>query len=312
MKFDVLELRERLVARAGVHDPALARGADLGQERRPLRGGGLVAAAAGLRPADARVVGERVDLPDDGDLRPVPVVRRRLPDREQPRAELFHHRLVDVAEHLGEAIAAPRPQLDRLVQVQKRVAVVLLHVHDQHRRWLTLAPSERDTYGVICKGATLTPLANGFCFGEGPRWFEGLLWFSDMLGEAVHTVNLHGRHDHAAAGGPRAVRSGFPSRRVAVDRLDREPPGTALRRRHRRRLSPTCPTSCPRTSATWWSTTHGRAYVGSQAREGGVIVRVDARRHGRRRRRRPRLPQRDGDHARRQDADRRRVDRPAS
>jgi hypothetical protein len=39
---------------------------------------------------------------------------------------------------------------------------------------------------------TLTPLANGFCFGEGPRWFEGLLWFSDMLGEAVHTVDLQG------------------------------------------------------------------------------------------------------------------------
>ena len=39
---------------------------------------------------------------------------------------------------------------------------------------------------------TPTPLANGFCFGEGPRWFEGLLWFSDMLGEAVHTVDLTG------------------------------------------------------------------------------------------------------------------------
>ena len=38
----------------------------------------------------------------------------------------------------------------------------------------------------------LTPLATGFCFGEGPRWFEGLLWFSDMLGEAVHTVNPGG------------------------------------------------------------------------------------------------------------------------
>ncbi|OBJ38398.1 gluconolactonase [Mycobacterium colombiense] len=25
-----------------------------------------------------------------------------------------------------------------------------------------------------------------------PRWFEGLLWFSDLLGEAVHTVNLNG------------------------------------------------------------------------------------------------------------------------
>ena len=39
---------------------------------------------------------------------------------------------------------------------------------------------------------SLQPLANGFCFGEGPRWFEGLLWFSDMLGEAVHTVTLDG------------------------------------------------------------------------------------------------------------------------
>jgi sugar lactone lactonase YvrE len=38
----------------------------------------------------------------------------------------------------------------------------------------------------------MTPLAEGFCFGAGPRWFEGLLWFSDMLGEAVHTVNLAG------------------------------------------------------------------------------------------------------------------------
>ena len=38
----------------------------------------------------------------------------------------------------------------------------------------------------------LTPLATGFCFGEGPRWFEGLLWFSDMLGEAVHTSTLGG------------------------------------------------------------------------------------------------------------------------
>ncbi len=37
------------------------------------------------------------------------------------------------------------------------------------------------------------PLANGFCFGEGPRWFEGLLWFSDMLGEAVHTSTWAGR-----------------------------------------------------------------------------------------------------------------------
>jgi sugar lactone lactonase YvrE len=37
-----------------------------------------------------------------------------------------------------------------------------------------------------------TELASGICFGESPRWFEGLLWFSDMLGEAVHTVPLGG------------------------------------------------------------------------------------------------------------------------
>jgi sugar lactone lactonase YvrE len=36
------------------------------------------------------------------------------------------------------------------------------------------------------------PLANGFCFGEAPRWFEGLLWFSDMLGEAIHTSTMGG------------------------------------------------------------------------------------------------------------------------
>ncbi len=39
---------------------------------------------------------------------------------------------------------------------------------------------------------TVQSLANGFCFGEGARWFEGLVWFSDMLGEAVHTVTLSG------------------------------------------------------------------------------------------------------------------------
>ena len=41
----------------------------------------------------------------------------------------------------------------------------------------------------------------------------------------------------------------------------------------------------------------GRAYVGSQAREGGVIARVDPDDSVTRRRREPRLPQRNGDHA---------------
>ncbi len=66
---------------------------------------------------------------------------------------------------------------------------------------------------------SLTPLANGFCFGEGPRWFEGLLWFSDMLGEAVHTVNLRGDMTDAGAGRPRPFRTRVSPGRIAADRL---------------------------------------------------------------------------------------------
>jgi sugar lactone lactonase YvrE len=36
-------------------------------------------------------------------------------------------------------------------------------------------------------------LADGFAFGEGPRWRDGMLWFSDMHGEAVYTVTLSGQ-----------------------------------------------------------------------------------------------------------------------
>jgi sugar lactone lactonase YvrE len=35
-------------------------------------------------------------------------------------------------------------------------------------------------------------LAEGLCFGEGPRWHNGALWFSDMHDLAVKTVDLHG------------------------------------------------------------------------------------------------------------------------
>jgi sugar lactone lactonase YvrE len=36
-------------------------------------------------------------------------------------------------------------------------------------------------------------LVDGLVFGEGPRWRGDRLWFSDMHGEAVHTVDLSGR-----------------------------------------------------------------------------------------------------------------------
>jgi sugar lactone lactonase YvrE len=35
-------------------------------------------------------------------------------------------------------------------------------------------------------------LAEGIYFGEGPRWHEGRLWFSDFFAHAVKSVSLHG------------------------------------------------------------------------------------------------------------------------
>ncbi len=40
-------------------------------------------------------------------------------------------------------------------------------------------------------------LVDGLVFGEGPRWRDDRLWFSDMHGEAVHTVDLDGRLETA-------------------------------------------------------------------------------------------------------------------
>jgi sugar lactone lactonase YvrE len=137
-----------------------------------------------------------------------------------------------------------------------------------------VAPSERDTYAVICKGATLTPLANGFCFGEGPRWFEGLLWFSDMLGEAVHTVNLHGDVTKLALAGHAPSGLGFrpdgslliaSTENRQVLRYDGETVTTLAD------LSEMVPANL----GDMVVDDAGSAYVGSQAFEGGVIVRVD-------------------------------------
>ena len=38
-----------------------------------------------------------------------------------------------------------------------------------------------------------TTLVEGLCFGEGPRWHGGKLWFSDMHGRTVYTLDLDGR-----------------------------------------------------------------------------------------------------------------------
>ena len=128
---------------------------------------------------------------------------------------------------------------------------------------------------MICKGAdTLTTLTEGFCFGEGPRWFEGLLWFSDMLGEAVHTVNLRGEETTLPLPGHHPSGLGF------------RPDGTLLivsgeQRRLLRydgyTVEPVADLShlVPAVLGDMVIDEAGRAYVGSQARESGVIVRVD-------------------------------------
>jgi sugar lactone lactonase YvrE len=119
-----------------------------------------------------------------------------------------------------------------------------------------------------------TPLANGFCFGEGPRWFEGLLWFSDMLGEAVHTVDLAGSMTTLALPGRAPSGLGFRSdgtlliastedRQVLRYDGDTVVPVADLR------------DVVPANLGDMIVDDAGRAYVGSQAREGGVIVRID-------------------------------------
>ena len=119
-----------------------------------------------------------------------------------------------------------------------------------------------------------THLANGFCFGEGPRWFEGLLWFSDMLGEAVHTVDLKGSM------------STLPLPGRAPSGLGFRPDGALLIASTEDRqilcydgdtisaiadLGDTVPANL----GDMVIDGAGRAYVGSQAREGGLIVRID-------------------------------------
>ncbi|MBN3453469.1 SMP-30/gluconolactonase/LRE family protein [Mycobacterium sp. DSM 3803] len=119
-----------------------------------------------------------------------------------------------------------------------------------------------------------TELANGFCFGEGPRWFEGLLWFSDMLGEAVHTVTLGGAMTTLSVPGHAPSGLGF------------RPDGTLLivsteRRQVLRYDGDTVDVLAdvsalvPAALGDLVIDGHGRAYVGSQARSGGVIVRID-------------------------------------
>jgi sugar lactone lactonase YvrE len=120
----------------------------------------------------------------------------------------------------------------------------------------------------------LTPLAAGFCFGEGPRWFEGMLWFSDMLGEAVHTVHPDGSLTTLPLPGHAPSGLGFrPDGSLLIVstenrqllRYDGETVTTIAD------LSDVAPADLGDMVVDHL----GRAYIGSQAFHGGVLVRVD-------------------------------------
>ena len=119
------------------------------------------------------------------------------------------------------------------------------------------------------------PLANGFCFGEGPRWFEGLLWFSDMLGEAVHTATMRGSLTTLPLPGHSPSGLGFrPDGSLLIAstedrqvlRYDGETVVTIAD------LADLAPASL----GDMVVDDAGRAYIGSQAFSGGgVIIRLD-------------------------------------
>jgi sugar lactone lactonase YvrE len=118
------------------------------------------------------------------------------------------------------------------------------------------------------------PLANGFCFGEGPRWFEGLLWFSDMLGQAVHTADMRGSLTTLPLPGHSPSGLGFrPDGSLLIAstedrqvlRYDGETVVTIAD------LSDLVPANL----GDMVVDDAGCAYIGFQARSGGVIIRLD-------------------------------------
>lgn len=139
-------------------------------------------------------------------------------------------------------------------------------------------PAVHDTLAVICKGTLApTPLADGFCFGEGPRWFEGLLWFSDMLGEAVHTCDWRGSLTTLPLPGHTPSGLGFrpDGSLLIVSAEDRQ-----VLRYDGETVSPVADLThlVPASLGDMVIDDLGRAYIGSQgsqAFDGGTIVRLD-------------------------------------
>jgi sugar lactone lactonase YvrE len=122
----------------------------------------------------------------------------------------------------------------------------------------------------------MTPelLASGFTFGEGPRWRGGILWFSDMLGEAIHTADLAGSVTTIPLPGHAPSGLGFSA------------DGTLLIASTKRRHVLACRAGdmtvvadlsdiAPADLGDMVVDDSGRIYVGSQAAERGLIARVD-------------------------------------
>jgi sugar lactone lactonase YvrE len=118
------------------------------------------------------------------------------------------------------------------------------------------------------------PLANGFCFGEGPRWFEGLLWFSDMLGEAVHTATMGGSLTTLPLPGHCPSGLGFrpDGSLLIVSTEDRQ----VLRYDGETVVTiADLADLAPANLGDMVIDDAGRAYIGCQALHGGVILRLD-------------------------------------
>ncbi|QLL09934.1 SMP-30/gluconolactonase/LRE family protein [Mycobacterium vicinigordonae] len=119
-----------------------------------------------------------------------------------------------------------------------------------------------------------SPLAQDFCFGEGPRWFEGLLWFSDMLGEAVHTCDMRGSLTTVVLPGHAPSGLGFrPDGCLLIVSAENR---TVLRY-DGDTVVPIADLSAlaPADLGDMVVDDAGRAYIGSQAFDGGTIIRLD-------------------------------------
>ncbi|OBH83332.1 SMP-30/gluconolactonase/LRE family protein [Mycobacterium sp. E2989] len=118
------------------------------------------------------------------------------------------------------------------------------------------------------------PLANSFCFGEGPRWFEGLLWFSDMLGEAVHTSTMGGSLTTLPLPGHSPSGLGFrPDGSLLIVSAD----DRKVLRYDGESVDTIADLTelAPENLGDMVIDDAGRAYIGCQARHGGRIIRLD-------------------------------------